>query len=153
MSDAGRVCRVSDELAERAALRRQNLRQPAGQFVERNGGREQGVEPAIGKQIDGGGKRRRCVRPRTVRGRDAADLTGDKPEAPAVKSFAERRGDVTRAIPTKIQNGRLCRRQGQARRQARGGPARVDDKIAISARRRRRRTGRRALRQAARGRN
>src|SRR6266545_1451160 len=76
---------IIDDLAQQAAVRRQDLRQPRGQIVKRDGGREQRLEARIGQEFEGRGEPA-AVRPaRPVRGSDLADLARDQPQPAAME--------------------------------------------------------------------
>ena len=66
-----------------------------------------------------------------MRWRDAADLAGNQLEPATVKRAAKGRRHIAVAIPAQFDHARLVSRQAERGRQARGGSAGMDDKIAI----------------------
>src|SRR6266850_1337219 len=111
----GSAARIADQRTRRAGVRGQHRRQSRRQLLEGHGRRQQAIERCIVQQR----QRRRqpaCVAPaRAMRGRDPADLTGDKSQAAAVKLLAEGRRDVASAIPAQLDDGCLLAREPQRR--------------------------------------
>ena len=62
-----------------------------GRVVERDGGREQGIEARVGEHCDRGGEPARVRPARPMRRRDLSDLAGDQPQPAAVERAAERK--------------------------------------------------------------
>ena len=130
-SEQGSSLRVDDGLAEYPAFGVENSRQSLRQIAERNGGRQQCIEPWIIEQRDCGGKSA-AVRPaRTMRWRDVSDLARYKPKPAAVERASKHRGHRRVTIPAHFQDRRFVSGQFECRPQSIGRAAGVNDEIAI----------------------
>src|SRR5882724_11056953 len=81
----GRFGRVTDQWAQHAACRLQDIRQPDRQVVKRNHRAEQRIERRVGEQLERRGETPARRPAHAVRGRDAPDLARHQTQAAAVE--------------------------------------------------------------------
>src|SRR5215471_11565370 len=123
---------VGDELAKRAASRREDIRKARRERLKFDRRRDEGIERGIREQIDRGGEPAGRCPARSMRWGYAADLTGDEAEAAAVKAATERRGDVLRSVPAQLEDTRLLAGKLECGRKPCGGSAGMNDEITIA---------------------
>src|SRR5882672_120127 len=126
--------RIVDQLAQYAALGAENTGQSRRQVVERDGGRQQRIEPRIRQEVERGGEPAAMRPARPMRGRDLPDLARHQPEAAAVERAAERDRDLAGAVPAHFQHRRLGAGEPDRGREPGRAPARMDHEIAIARR-------------------
>jgi hypothetical protein len=113
--EQGSSLRVDDGLAEYPASSVENSWQPLRQIAERNGWRQQCIEPWITEQRNRG-RKAAAVRPaRTVRWRDASDLARYKPKPAAVERASKHGGHCRVTIPAHFEHSRLVSGQFECR--------------------------------------
>jgi hypothetical protein len=129
--EQGSSLRVDDGLAEYPASSIENSRQSLRQIAERNGWRQQCIEPWIVEQRDCG-REAAAVRPaRTMRWRDVSDLARYKPKPAAVERASKHGGHRRVTIPAHFQDSRFVSGQFERRPKSVGRSAGVNDEIAI----------------------
>src|SRR5262245_45443454 len=128
------VAGIGNELAEYAALRAQDVREPLREFVERYGGHQQGVEPWVGQKLD------RLLQPlpmrrgNAARWRHLAHLARHDLEAAAVKGAAQRHRHAARAVPAHFQDSRFVARDVERSGKAARIGAGVHDQFVVDRR-------------------
>ena len=105
--EQGSSLRVDDGLAEYPASSVENSWQSLRQIAERNGWRQQCIEPWITEQRNRG-REAAAVRPtRSVRWRDAPVLARYKPKPAAVERASKHGGHSRVTIPAHFEHSRL----------------------------------------------
>ena len=93
----------------------ENSRQSLRQIAERDGWRQQCIEPWITEQRNRG-RETAAVRPaRPVRWRDASDLARYKPKPAAVERASKHGGHCRVAVPAHFKHGRFVAGQFERR--------------------------------------
>src|SRR5437868_3013459 len=130
----GSSSRIGDGLTKGGASRGKDLRQSFRQISEGNLWGKQYVEARISEQAQGGGETAMVAPARTMRRRNASDLTGYQPKAAAVKRATKRRAHHLIAIPAHFKHGCFVSSQIQCGVKPVGRAAGMHDEVAIALR-------------------